>query len=410
MTDILFTNLALLDPVEGVLRSGHQVLVRDGRFAEAAAGRIDAPGAREFDLGGRTLMPGLIDCHIHICAEGMRAYPTMSPSYVAATAGKILRETLMRGFTTVRDAAGADAGYRRAVEDGLLVGPRLFVAGSAITQTGGHGDGRDTSDYCEPCACGTLRGLGRIADGVPAVRHAVRDELRKGADQIKIMASGGVASPADPIDYVQYAVDEIEAMVDEATRRHTYVMAHAYTADAIYRCVEAGVRTIEHGNMIDEKAARLMAERGAYLVPTLVVYRKIIEHGHEVGVSELHLSKARAVAATGTRSLEIAQRAGVKMAFGTDLFRAPKEYQAEEFLIRAEVLKPADVIRSATIISAEVIRMDGQLGVIAPGALADALVVDGDPFEDLGLLQNQGEHIPAIMKDGVFFKNELDAG
>ena len=223
-------------------------------------------------------MPGLIDCHVHIMVPAMggriSAYPEVLPSFQAAVAGDVLRDILMRGFTTVRDAAGADAGHREAVEQGLFTGPRLFVCGRAISQTGGHGDARSPADLASPCACVHLvGGLCRIADGVTEVRQAVRDEIRLGADQIKVMAGGGVASPADPIDQLQYSDDELAAAaVDEAGRSHTYVLVHAYTAEAIKRSVRAGARTIEHGNMIDEEAAAMMARAGAFLVPTLVTY------------------------------------------------------------------------------------------------------------------------------------------
>jgi imidazolonepropionase-like amidohydrolase len=246
-----------------------------------------------------------------------------------------------------------------------------------------------------------------VADGVDGVRRAAREEIRRGVDQIKIMASGGVSSPADPVDYDQYALDEIAAVVDEAARAGKYVAAHAYTPTAITRAVGSGVRTIEHGNFLDEAAAALMAARGAILVPTLVVYRRVVQHAAEVGISAFHLEKAREVLATGARSLEIAQRAGVRMALGTDLFRAPKQYQAEELLIRAEALPAAEVLRQATIHGAEVVRMQGRLGRVAEGYLADLLVVDGDPLADLRVLQDQGAHIAMIIKDGAFVKDRL---
>jgi imidazolonepropionase-like amidohydrolase len=406
MNDLLLTNLALLDIDRGALVAGQCVLIRDRLIADVGAG-IGAPGARVIDLGGRTLMPGLIDCHVHICADSMMPSPVLFPAMQAARAALILRETLMRGFTTVRDAGGADLGYVQAIEAGLFVGPRLFVCGRPISQTGGHVDLRNQADPCPSCACQELATLRVIADGVDAVRRACREELRRGAHAIKIMASGGISSPADPIDYVQYSTAELEAAVDEAARSGRYVLAHAYTDAAIARAVAVGIRSIEHGNFLGETTARRMAEQGAFLVPTLVVYRRILAHGHEVGVSELHLQKAREVMAVGTRSLEVARRAGVKMAFGTDLFRAPKEYQSEELLIRAEVLPPAEVLRSATVVSAELLRMDGRIGRIAPGYLADLLAVDGNPLEDLGLLQEQGRHLALIMKDGLAYKSRL---
>ena len=204
-------------------------------------------------------------------------------------------------------------------------------------------------------------------------------------------------------------MDELFAAVDEVRRAHKYAAAHAYTAPAIARAVEAGVRTIEHGNFLDEATAKQMAAAGAYLVPTLIVYRRILVHGKELGVSDLHMEKAAQVAAVGARSLEIARDAGVKMAFGTDLFRAPKEYQAEEFLVRAEVLTAAEIIRSATVIGAEVVGMEGRIGRVREGYLADLILVDGDPLADLSLFQDQGRAIPLIMKDGVIYKNALPA-
>ena len=415
MGDVLFRNFCLLDPHEGDLTSGCEVLVRNNLIVEVSNGAIGADGAEVLDLGGRTLMPGLIDCHSHLLSY-VPAPSTMLPSLVTAVASEVLRAMLMRGFTTLRDAAGADVGHKQAVERGLFVGPRLFVSGRAISQTGGHGDDRNQADQSEPCPCPHLiPGLGRIADGVTGVRRAVRDEIRLGADQIKVMVSGGISSASDPIDQLQYSMEELEAIVDEASRSNTYVMAHVYPDAAIRRCVEAGVRTIEHGNMLTEDTATLMAERGTYLVPTLVAYRAIARHGRELGIPEANLAKNEEVLSSGTRSLEIAKAAGVKMAYGTDRPPGPSlndrhVYQSEEFLIRNEVLSAQEIVKSATIVGAEVVRMEGRLGVIVPGAYADLLVVDGNPLEDLGLLQEQGRHLSAIMKDGKLVKNTLAGG
>ena len=404
-TNLVLENLALLDVDRGELLGGYSVQVRADRIHAVERGRIPDPAALRIDLGGRVLMPGLIDCHIHVCADAMTSKPPLFPTLAVAKSSHLLHDTLMRGFTTIRDTGGADAGHRDAVEQGLFLGPRMKVSGRPISQTGGHGDSRSPSEQC--ISCPETSSYGVLADGVDEVRKAIREEIRRGADQIKIMASGGISSPADPIDYIQYSTDELLAAVDEAHRAHKYVLAHAYTADAIGRAVEAGVRSIEHGNFLDERCAALMAARGAFLVPTLIVYRRIVSHGHLVGATPVHLEKARQVLDSGTRSLEIAQRAGVKMAFGTDLFKAPKEFQSEEFLVRAEVLSHAEILRSATTVSAELLRMDDRIGRIRPGYLADLLVVDGNPLEDFACLQDQGRHLLLIMKGGHRVKDLL---
>lgn len=406
MADILFTNLALLDTEAGLLHSGYQVLVRDKTIAAVEKGAIDAPGAQVIDLKGRTLMPGLVDCHVHFAPGPVLSQPHVLPSFIAARGVMWLKEMVRRGFTTARDAGGADAGFRQAVERKIAMGPRLFVAGRAISQTGGHGDKRWPAEMT--CSCGASHGsLGRIADGVPEVRKAVRDELRMGANHIKVMAGGGVSSPADAISHLQYSVEELEAIVDEAERHNTYCMAHVYTAAGIKRAVAAGIRTIEHGNFLDEDAAKLMAAKGAYLVPTLVTYRADQANGPKIGFTPETLEKNMQVLKAGTRSLEIAAKAGVKIAYGTDLAYSPKTHQPEEFLVRAEVQKPADIIRSATVIGAEVVRMAGKIGVVKQGAFADLLVIDGDPLSNLGLFQNNGEHISAVMRDGEFVRSRL---
>ncbi len=412
MSATLLRNGTVFDPRTGALMSGSSVLVSDGVVTGLSDQPIAAPGAVVIDLGGRTVLPGLIDCHVHVNAvrvsSGLAANRVLPASFIAAAASKVMRDMLMRGFTTVRDAGGADRGLREAVEQNLFTGPRLFIAGRAISQTGGHGDFRERIDQPAPCGCEQfVSGIGRVADGVPAVQQAVRDEIRLGADQIKIMASGGVASAADPVHFLQYSRGELDAIVDEAQRASTYVMAHAYTPAAITRAIEAGVRTIEHGNLIDEAAAALMAERGAFLVPTLVTFKALATYGARLGFPPDMLAKLSSIVAVGTRSLALAHAAGVKMAYGTDLLGELHEHQSEEFLIRAEALPSLEVLRSATLHAAEVVGMVGRLGVLAPGAFADLVVVDGNPLEDLSLLQEQGRHMPCIMKAGRLVKNEL---
>jgi imidazolonepropionase-like amidohydrolase len=246
-----------------------------------------------------------------------------------------------------------------------------------------------------------------VADGVSAVRKAAREELRRGAHQVKIMASGGVASPSDPIWNVQYSGEEMRAIVEEAQSWRTYALAHAYTPEAIGRAVEAGVRSIEHGNLLDAATAARMREAGAYLVPTLVTYFAIDELGRALGFPAASVAKVKDVLDAGLASLETAKAAGVPMGFGTDLLGETHEQQSREFSIRAQVLSPAEILRSATVVNAEILNRSGELGVISPGALADLLVVDGDPLENLSLLEEQGKHLAVIMKGGQLFVNRL---
>jgi imidazolonepropionase-like amidohydrolase len=246
-----------------------------------------------------------------------------------------------------------------------------------------------------------------IADGADNVRKAAREQIRLGADAIKIMVSGGVASPYDPLDSKQYSLAEIAAAVEEATAFGKYAQAHAYTPEAIQRAVGQGVRTIEHGNLIDEASARMMASKGAYMVANLVAYYAMKERAKEFGMGADMLAKNDMVIDGGLKSLEICKRAGVKVGYGSDLLGQLMVDQSREFLLRSEVLSPIEIVRQATLVGAEIVRMEGKLGVVQPGALADLIVVDGDPLKNLGLFQEQGRHLSAIMQGGKFFKNTL---
>jgi imidazolonepropionase-like amidohydrolase len=337
---------------------------------------------------------------------------TLTPqSLITAQAKDILLGMLMRGFTTVRDAGGADFGLVQAIDRGHFTGPRLFIAGRAISQTGGHGDTRpaffrgDADCIC----CGAAGLLGTVADGVGAVRRAAREQLRNGAHQIKVMAGGGVSSPNDPIEGTQYSIEELTAIVEEARAARTYVMAHAYSPESIIRAVTCGVRTIEHGNLIDARAAQVMAERGAYLIPTLATYDSLSRNGARLGWSEDMLAKLERVTRQGVEAIRIARAAGVKIGFGSDLLGDMHEDQSNEFTLQAEAMPAVDVLRSATSVNAEMMGQAGRLGVIAPGAHADLVAVDGNPLDDLTLLQQQGKYLPLIMKGGVVVKNALAA-
>ncbi|MFM7347224.1 MAG: amidohydrolase family protein [Tagaea sp.] len=391
-------------------RRGLDVLVEGGTIREVSGKPIKSRAAQAIDLRGKTLMPGLIDCHVHVVATmaNLARNAAMPTSFQALKSVEVMSGMLMRGFTTVRDASGADFGLKMAVDEGLFRAPRLFISGKSLSQTGGHGDLRGRFDDRDFCLCHARVGLlARVADGVDAVRKAAREEIKGGADFIKIMASGGVASPTDPIDFLGYSRDEIEAIVEECANSKTYVAAHAYTAEAIARAVECGVRTIEHGNLVDAATAKLMARKDAFAVPTLVTYDALANEGAALGLPPESVAKIENVRGAGLRSLEIFRKAGVKMAFGSDLLGEMHRHQSTEFTIRARVLPAHEVIASATSVAAELLRMEGKLGAIAPGAFADLLVVDGDPLKDIGVLTGQGERLLAIMKGGAFVKNAL---
>jgi imidazolonepropionase-like amidohydrolase len=393
----LIRNARLLDVVAGDYRVGTDVVVADGLIADVGKG-LAAHGAEVIDARDRVVMPGLMDAHVHpmLSSLDIRALRDERITLLAQKARVAMEGMLRRGFTTARDACGGDRGLADAVAQGLINGPRLFVSGRALSQTGGHGDSRAATDFC-----GAHHDIaGRIADGVDAVRVAVREELKAGADQIKIMASGGVASPTDQIWTLQYTVEEMRAAVEEAAAQRTYVLAHAYTADAITRAVQAGVRSIEHGNLLDAAAASLMADHGTFLVPTLITYEKIYELGEQLGMPAAQRSKVTDVIDAGLGSLTLARDAGVRIGFGTDLLGELQAYQSGEFRIRAKAESPIDVIRSATVVNAELFGLGGQAGVLEPGAAADLLIVDGDPLEDLAVLTDQ-DRIHLVMREGV---------
>ena len=379
------------------------MVVEGDRIVAVTDEPVPAGEGREVDAAGATVLPGLIDAHVHVVVATMdfaRA-AAMPLTLVGVHAARALEAMLRRGFTTVRDAGGADGGIAAAVDQGLVAGPELLRAGRALSQTGGHGDTRARSAPAATCACELVEtGIAVLADGPDAVRRAAREQLRSGAHAIKVMASGGVASPSDPLWLEAYTAEELAAAVDEAARWRTYVLAHAYTPGAIRRAVEAGVRSIEHGNLLDEATASLLAERGTFLVPTLVTYWAIAEHGAAFGLPGWALAKVDEVLDAGRRSVELARAAGVELGLGTDLLGEAGVFQSRELSLRAEIEPPADVLRSATAVNARLLGREGELGVVAEGARADLLVVDGDPTADVSLLEGDGRHLRAVIRRG----------
>jgi imidazolonepropionase-like amidohydrolase len=407
---ILFSNANLIDGIADAPRPDMHVLIENNTIREVSDQPIRSDNARTINLAGRTLMPGLIDAHVHVYSIHLNAAKEhgMPHTLMMAHASHRVRAMLMRGFTTVRDVAGGDWGMKTAIESALVEGPRLFVSGRALSQTGGHGDHRHRTDDSVPCACTSVHDMMcQLADGPDKVRLAVRNELRKGADHIKIMVSGGVGSPHDALDNTQYSMDEIRIAVEEAAARGTYVAAHSYTAKSTRRAVECGVRTIEHGNFVDAPTAQLMRNKGAFMVPTLICYRESADNADAYGLRPEVKRKLAEVNAAGLQMLEVCRDAGVVMGFGTDLMGEMIAAQSKEFELRANVLPAMDILKSATAVNARIVGQAGRLGCVSPGALADLLVVDGDPSADISLLNEGRNAILAIMKDGRFHKMTL---
>src|SRR5216683_2022899 len=340
---ILFKNFDLLEPSFGELRGGYQLLVEGDTVKELSETPIKATEASVIDCGQRTLMPGLIDCHVHaIHSEvNVRFLEAMPMTLITARAATRLRAMLDRGFTTVRDTGGADWGIKTAIETGHIVGPRLYIAGQSIGPTGGHSDSRRRTNRGGECVCcNGLQFKSAIADGIDEVRKSAREQMRQGADHVKIMMSGGVASPYDPLDSLQFSDGEVSAA---------------------------------KWSIIGESLAK----------------NDIVLEG-------------------GLKSLEICKRHGIPVAYGSDLLGELHWQQSKEFTIRQEVVSPIEIIRSATTIGAEVLRMPGKVGTLQAGAFSDAIVVDGNPLKDLALLGDQGKHLAVIMKAGILHKNRLN--
>jgi imidazolonepropionase-like amidohydrolase len=339
----------------------------------------------------------------------------MGEAYRTAHAVRMLNHALACGFTTVRDIGGGNHSLWRALADGLIRGPRYLYAGKILSMTGGHGDMRPIEErprYESVCGCagtGPFSTLANtfavVADGVDACIRAAREELRQGAHCIKIMGSGGVASPTDPIWMNQYREDEIRAIVNECAERRTYVSAHCHPASAVRRSVDFGVRSIEHGTLIDDDTAAFVAERGAFIVPTMAIIFALVEQGRALGFPPQSQAKVEEVFRQAISGLDAMRRAGVKVCFGTDLLGRTYTDQCREFTLRSEVFSPVEILRQATSVAAEMMMLDGEIGSIAPGAQADLLLVDGDPLADIGLLANNGEHLRVIVRGGELVKN-----
>ena len=413
MPQTLFTNANLVLDGFTDLQRGFNVLVKAGRIASVSAQRIDARDVAVIDVGGRTLMPGLIDAHAHITGLSLTpkniAYPAAE---IAIASANYLRNCLMDGYTTIREAGGADHATARLLAEGHIIGPRLFYSGKALTQTGGGADFRTPDEAVDPRGhVGPFSNMSVIADGTDEVRKAAREELRKGATQIKLFASGGVVFPAEGhATRYEFSEEELRAVVEEATSRGTYVMAHVYTDEGVRRCLKAGVRSIEHANFVSEKTVAMMAECGAFYVPTFISLAQRVESAAETHLPAVIVDNLRRTIARGRQVYGWAQEHKVPTGFGTDLWGPDaQKSQLREFEMRQDLDTPANILRSATVTNADLLMEKGTLGTIAEGAYADLLVVEGDPLADLRVLMKPQTNLKFIMKDGVVYKNELAA-
>ena len=409
MSLYVLANCELFDGVNEPVGGGMHVAVEDDCIREVSDRPVALDGATVIDCGGRFLMPGLLDLHFHAYSPtfDMHALDHMPKPLLVGYAIKHLEDAVQRGFTTVRDPGGGDVGLSLVVERGLIRGPRFLYGGKALSQTGGHGDMRPGVEE-EPCNCAYSGVICQVVDGVDEVRKVARNELRKGADHVKVFISGGVASPSDPIWMPQFTNDELRAAVEEAATRRKYVIAHCHTDDGAQRCVETGIRSIDHASHVTDATARLIAEAGAYTVPTLAVVHEILESGAEAGMPQESIDKVEGMLDTMLASIESCRRAGVKIGMGTDLFGTEfHDMQASEMRYRSAVDRPIDILRSATSVNAEIAQRGDDLGRVAPGYFADLLVLDGNPLDDISIFERYREQMPVVMKGGSFIRNEL---
>ncbi|KAI1845908.1 hypothetical protein JX266_007995 [Neoarthrinium moseri] len=401
----------VVDVAAGSIRKYVTVEIQNGKITSispSAASVPTKPGFIVLDCTGQFLSPGLIDSHVHLIA--VPGFNDLNSAFGNPESVSLLRQPyvcsqmLHRGFTTIRDCGGAHSAIKEAIADGVFPGPRLFIAGHALSQSGGHADYRNKHDH-SACCGGATNGLGRVCNGIADCMQAVREEIRCGSDFIKIMGSGGVSSPTDKIDHLQFTGDEIQAMVQCAKNAGTYVTAHAYTAEAIRHCIENGVKGIEHGNFLDEETAELMVKNDVYLTPTLVTYDQMASAKWTGYLPPESQSKNTEVLDAGLKALKLASETGVKICFGTDLLGPLGAAQTHEFALRAKVLSSLEVLRSATLNPARMLRQESSLGQIREEFEADVLFLAKNPLEDVTILDDPERHVIAVMKEGRIYKS-----
>ena len=422
----IFRNANIVDPVEGrchanqTLRLSKGIITSlypqsglpedgqgfSGKVPTQDAGvikREDPPEPTTVDLKGKYVCPGLIDSHVHLFSvpneRELGKLFGMDDTVSTLRQPYVCKQMLRRGFTTVRDCGGASLALKEAIQEGVFPGPRLFIAGHALSQTGGHGDKRGSHDHSDCCGA-NVTGISRLCDGTAECIKIAREELRLGADFIKIMTSGGVASPTDAIENVQFLPEEIRAITRVAKNNGTYVTAHAYTVRSIRTAVENGVMGIEHANMIDEPTAQYLAEKGVFVTPTLITYQQLANPAFSDFLPPESKAKNEQVLNAGLRGIEIVSKAGVKICYGTDLLGPLGVAQTKEFRLRARVLSPVEILRSATINPAAMLRQESFLGQVKKDFAADMLILNENPLENILVLDDPEKHLLAVIKDG----------
>lgn len=410
-TSYLLHNASVVDVESGKIRSGQTICVEGGKITSISPSTASSgprSGFTVVDCSGKFICPGLIDSHVHLIA--VPGFDNLAAAFANPDSVSLLRQPyvcaqmLHRGFTSIRDCGGAHAAIKEAIEDGVFPGPRLFIAGHALSQSGGHADFRGKHDH-SMCCGGHATGIGRVCNGVPQCMQAVREEIRTGSDFIKIMGSGGVSSPTDKITHLQFTPEEIRAMVECANNAGTYVTAHAYTSKAIRHCIENGVKGIEHGNFLDADTAALMAKKGCYLTPTLITYDQMASPKWKGYLPPSEASKNLEVLDAGLKALKVAADAGVTVCFGTDLLGPLGAAQTHEFNLRARVLSHLEVLRSATLNPARMFGREDSLGQIKQGFEADLLILDANPLDDITILDKPEHYLRAVMKEGRIYKS-----
>jgi imidazolonepropionase-like amidohydrolase len=407
MSSLVLKNSNVIDVVTGNINQ-KDISINEGLIEELGS-NFKSASSKVIDLDGKFVLPGLCDAHVHVTAftADFSKLKNTSPFYVGIKSLEILKGMLSRGFTTVRDAGGADWGLSRHLSENPTSGPRLLFCGHALSQTGGHGDmrgpGENSLHECFCCA-----GLGHICDGLPEVLKASREEIRRGATHLKVMASGGVSSPTDRITSTQFSEEELSAIVNEANAANIPVMAHAYTAKAINRALKCGVTSIEHGNLLDIKSIELLKNNNAYLVPTLIIYQALIEQGVEAGLSKEMVDKTYEVLDAGIEALSFADKNDVQIVYGTDLLGIMHPRQLEEFNLRSKVISPLKLLQQATINASKLFNMENSIGQVKEGFFADLIVLDKNPIEDISILTKPEKHLHQVIKGGnICFENKM---